>query len=163
VNAAGIAVSARSRKTDFAAYRRSWRSISMALISVVTPPFRYCASAAGDRQSVIVLGLIGGQNLCRLQRFEGGVSLLTKSVALHGARYNAAGALQRMCGFIDGPMWTVLREQTRSPDVVRGKLVDDIHSVRLAAEKLLRSACFCCGASSFITGACADRWRVTAR
>ena len=41
-----------------------------------------------------ISGIVGGHNLAAYNASKGGVRLLSKSVALHGARARAAGALQ---------------------------------------------------------------------
>ena len=83
-----------------------------------------------DRQSVVGVGLVGGHNLAAYNASKGGVSLLTKSVALHGARLKPPVRCNAVCpAFIEGPMVDEIANGTRNPDVVRQKLASR-HSAR---------------------------------
>ena len=79
-----------------------------------------------------VAGLIGGHNLAAYNASKGGVRLLTKSVALHGARLNP----QVRCNsvhpaFLEGPMVDVMLRETNFPDAARARITRDIPLGRL--------------------------------
>ena len=89
VNAAGIAELGTIEDTDYAAFRRT-----MAIN--VDGTFLGCKHALGLMKRTggaivnisSVSGLIGGHNLAAYNASKGAVRLLSKSVALHGARLN---------------------------------------------------------------------------
>jgi len=87
VNAAGIALLATIEETDYA----SWRQV---LAVNLDGTFLGCKYALPLLQrgggSIVnmssILGIVGAHNLAAYNASKGGVRLLTKSVALHGAR-----------------------------------------------------------------------------
>ena len=95
VNAAGIAAIGTVEETDYA----SWRRIMAVNLDGT---FLGCKHAlplikrtGGSIVNISsVSGIVGGHNLAAYNASKGGVRLLTKSVALHGARLEPAGALQ---------------------------------------------------------------------
>src|SRR5690348_6351235 len=88
VNAAGVVAVGSIEMTEFAAWRRV---IDVNLdgtflgCKYAFPLIRKKGGAIVNLSSV--LGMVGGPNLLAYSASKGGVSLLTKSVALHGARY----------------------------------------------------------------------------
>ena len=79
-----------------------------------------------------VAGLIGGHNFAAYNASKGGVRLLSKSVALHGARLNP----QVRCNsihpaFLEGPMVDQMLRQTNFPDAARARITRDIPLGRL--------------------------------
>src|SRR5215831_10495571 len=85
VNAAGIAAVASIEKTDF----ETWRRILSVNLDGTFLGCKYAFTLLRKNGGAIVnlssvLGLIGGPNLAAYTASKGGVSLLTKSVALHG-------------------------------------------------------------------------------
>ncbi|MEJ2377186.1 MAG: SDR family oxidoreductase, partial [Pseudolabrys sp.] len=103
-----------------------------------------------------VLGLIGSANLPAYSASKGGVSLLTKSVALHGARYKPPVRCNAVCpAFIEGPMVDGIAQGTRDPEAVRNRLSSDIPLGRLGAPEEVAKLCvyLLSDDSSFITGA----------
>jgi len=157
VNAAGIAVVGSIEKTDFATYRRVMAiNLDGTYLGChhVFPLLRKQGGSIVNLSSV--LGLIGGQNLAAYSASKGGVSLLTKSVALHGARYKPPVRCNAMCpAFIEGPMVDGIAQGTRDPQAVRGKLAGDIPLGRLGRPEEVASLCvyLLSDASAFITGA----------
>ena len=157
VNAAGIAVVGNIEKTDFATFKRV---ISVNLdgtflgCKYAFPLLRKKGGAIVNMSSV--LGLIGGPNLAAYSASKGGVSLLTKSVALYGARYKPAVRVNALCpAFIAGPMVDEIAGGTKNPDAVKQKLALDIPLGRLGAPEEVASAAvyLLSDASAFITGA----------
>ena len=103
-----------------------------------------------------MLGLIGGPNLAAYTASKGGVSLLTKSVALHGARYKPPVRCNALCpAFIAGPMVDEIAGGTKNPDAVKQKLAFDIPLGRLGQPEEVASLCIylLSDAAAFITGA----------
>lgn len=157
VNAAGIAVLGSIEKTDFATWRRVMAvNLDGTYLGChhAFPLLRKKGGAIVNLSSV--LGLIGGPNLAAYSASKGGVSLLTKSVALAGARYSPPVRCNAMCpAFIEGPMVDGIAQATRHPDAVRQKLVQDIPLQRLGRAEEVASLCvyLLSDASAFITGA----------
>lgn len=157
VNAAGIATVGHIEKTDFATWRRV---LSVNLdgtflgCKYAFPLLRKQGGAIVNMSSV--LGLIGGPNLAAYTASKGGVSLLTKSVALYGARYKPPVRCNAVCpAFIEGPMVDGIAQGTRDPEAVRNKLALDIPLGRLGAPEEVAALCvyLLSDASAFITGA----------
>lgn len=156
VNAAGIAVVGSIEKTDFATYRRVMAiNLDGTYLGChyAFPLLRQKGGAIVNLSSV--LGLIGGPNLAAYSASKGGVSLLTKSVALAGARYNPPVRCNAVCpAFIEGPMVEGIAQSTRNPDTVRQKLALDIPLQRLGQPEEVASLCvyLLSDAAAYITG-----------
>src|SRR5262245_19469850 len=80
-----------------------------------------------------ISGIVGGHNLAAYNASKGGVRLLTKSVALHGARLRP----QVRCNsvhpaFLEGPMVEDILAQTGRPEIARGPRATEIPLGRLA-------------------------------
>jgi NAD(P)-dependent dehydrogenase (short-subunit alcohol dehydrogenase family) len=157
VNAAGIAAVGNIEKTDFATWRRV---LSINLdgtflgCKYAFPLLRKQGGAIVNLSSV--LGLIGGPNLAAYGASKGGVSLLTKSVALHGARYTPPVRCNALCpAFIEGPMVDGIAFGTRDPAVVKSNLALDIPLGRLGKPEEVAKVCvfLLSDAAGFITGA----------
>ena len=106
VNAAGIAVVGSIEKTDFA----TWRRVMAINLDGTFLGCKYAFPLLRARGGAIVnlssvLGLVGSAGLAAYSASKGGVSLLTKSVALNGARYKPPVRCNAICpAFIDGAM-----------------------------------------------------------
>jgi NAD(P)-dependent dehydrogenase (short-subunit alcohol dehydrogenase family) len=128
VNAAGVAVVGSIEKTDFATWRRVLAiNLDGTYLGCRTafPLLRKQGGSIVNLSSV--LGLIGGPNLAAYSASKGGVSLLTKSVALHGARYKPPVRCNALCpAFIEGPMVEGIAQGTRNPEAVRHNLAGEI-------------------------------------
>jgi NAD(P)-dependent dehydrogenase (short-subunit alcohol dehydrogenase family) len=103
-----------------------------------------------------VSALVGGHNLAAYNASKGGLSLLTKSVALTGARRKPPVRCNAVCpAFLEGPMVEQIAQATRNPQAVRQKLMNDIPLGRLG--KPAEVADFCVyllsDEAAFITGA----------
>jgi NAD(P)-dependent dehydrogenase (short-subunit alcohol dehydrogenase family) len=157
VNAAGVAIVGNVEKTDFAVWKRV---LSVNLdgtflgCKYAFPLLRRQGGSIVNMSSV--LGLIGGPNLTAYNASKGGVSLLTKSVALHGARYKPPVRANALCpAFIAGPMVDEIAGGTKNPNAVKQKLTLDIPLGRLGEPAEVASACvyLLSDAAAFITGA----------
>lgn len=157
VNAAGIASVANIEKADFADWRRV---LSVNLDGTFLgcksafPLLRKKGGAIVNLSSV--LGLVGSANLPAYSASKGGVSLLTKSVAMHGARYKPPVRCNAVCpAFIEGPMVDGIADGTRDPNAVKQRLSQDIPLGRLGAPEEVASLCvyLLSDDASFITGA----------
>ena len=157
VNAAGVASVAHVEKADFA----DWRRVLSVNLDGTFLGCKYAFPLLRKKGGSIVnlssvLGLIGSANLPAYSASKGGVSLLTKSVALHGARYKPPVRCNAVCpAFIEGPMVDGIAEGTRDPTTVKQRLSLDIPLGRLGAPEEVAKLCvyLLSDDSSFITGA----------
>ena len=157
VNAAGIAGVANVEKADFA----DWRRVLSVNLDGTFLGCKYAFPLLRKKGGAIVnlssvLGLIGSANLPAYSASKGGVSLLTKSVALHGARYKPSVRCNALCpAFIEGPMVDGIAEGTRDPATVKQRLSNDIPLGRLGAPEEVAKLCvyLLSDDASFITGA----------
>ena len=118
VNAAGIATPGSVEDTDFA----TWRKVMAVNLDGTFLGCKYgLALLRRDGGAIVnissVSGLVGGYNLAAYNASKGGVRLLTKSVALHGARLKP----QVRCNSIhpvytDTPMVGQMLAASRSPE-----------------------------------------------
>lgn len=157
VNCAGVAALGTIENTDFSTWRR--------VISInLDGTFLGCKHAfpllKRNGGSIVnlssVSGLVGGHNLAAYNASKGGVRLLTKSIALHGARLKP----QVRCNsihpaFIEGPMVETIIGKTRQPDVARAHLARDIPLGRLGTPGEVADLCvyLLSEESRFVTGA----------
>jgi NAD(P)-dependent dehydrogenase (short-subunit alcohol dehydrogenase family) len=157
VNGAGIAAVGSIEKTDFATWRRV---LSINLdgtflgCKYAFPLLRKQGGAIVNLSSV--LGLVGSANLTAYNASKGGVALLTKSVALNGARYKPPVRCNAVCpAFVDGPMVDEIASGTRNPQAVHQRLTNDIPLGRLGQPEEVASLCvyLLSDEAAFITGA----------
>ena len=157
VNAAGIAAFGSIEKVDFATWRRV---LSVNLdgtflgCKYAFPLLRKKGGAIVNLSSV--LGLVGSSNLTAYNASKGGVSLLTKSVALNGARYKPPVRCNAVCpAFVEGPMVDEIVQGTRNLQVVDQRLMNDIPLGRLGKPEEVAELCvyLLSDAAGFITGA----------
>ena len=157
VNAAGIAAVGSIEKTDFA----SWRRVLSVNLDGTFLGCKHMFALLRKRGGSIVnlssvLGLVGSANLPAYSASKGGVSLLSKSVALHGARYKPAVRCNAVCpAFVEGPMVDDIAHSTRDAQAVKQKLTFDIPLGRLGQPAEVAGLCvyLLSDAASFITGA----------
>jgi 3(or 17)beta-hydroxysteroid dehydrogenase len=156
VNAAGVAAIGNIEKTDFAIWRRV---LSINLdgtflgCKYAFPLLRKKGGAIVNLSSV--LGLIGGANLVAYTASKGGVSQLTKSVALHGARYKPPVRCNAICpAFVEGPMVDAIARSARDATTVKQKLTNEIPLARLGRPEEVAALCvyLLSDAAAFITG-----------
>jgi 3(or 17)beta-hydroxysteroid dehydrogenase len=157
VNAAGIAAVGSIEKTDFA----TWRRVLGVNLDGTFLGCKYAFPLLRKQGGAIVnlssvLGLVGSHNLTAYNASKGGVSLLTKSVALNGARYKPPVRCNAVCpAFLEGPMVDAIAQGTRNADAVKQKLAFDIPLGRLGKPAEVADLCvyLLSDAAAFITGA----------
>jgi NAD(P)-dependent dehydrogenase (short-subunit alcohol dehydrogenase family) len=157
VNAAGIAAVGNIEKTDFA----TWKRVLAVNLDGAFLGCKYAFPLLSKQGGSIVnlssvLGLIGGPNLTAYNASKGGVSLLTKSVALHGARYKPPVRCNAVCpAFVEGPMVDAIARGTPNPQALRQKLALDIPLGRLGQPEEVADLCvyLLSDEAGFITGA----------
>ena len=157
INAAGLATLGTIEETDLA----TWRQIMSVNLDGT---FLGCKHALAllKRQggSIVnvssVAGLIGGHNFAAYNASKGGVRLLTKSVALYGARLDP----QVRCNsvhpaFLEGPMVDAILAQTDFPEGARSRLTRDIPLGRFGTAAEVADLCvyLLSDESRFVTGA----------
>jgi len=157
VNAAGIAEMGTVEDTDYAMFRRT-----MAIN--VDGTFLGCKYALALMKrsggSIVkissVSGLVGVQNLAAYNASKGAVRLLSKSVALHGARLNP----QVRCNsvhptFLEGAMTDALIKPAANPDEMKARMTRDIPLRRFGKPSEVAEMCvyLLSDESAFVTGA----------
>jgi NAD(P)-dependent dehydrogenase (short-subunit alcohol dehydrogenase family) len=157
VNAAGIVVLGNVEQLDFAAWRRVLSvNLDGAFLGCkyAFPLLRKKGGSIVNLSSVS--GLIGGHNLAAYNASKGGLSLLSKSVALHGARLKPSVRSNAICpAFLEGAMVDGIAQATRNPGAVHQRLATDIPLGRLGTATEVADLCvfLLSDASGFITGA----------
>jgi NAD(P)-dependent dehydrogenase (short-subunit alcohol dehydrogenase family) len=157
VNAAGIAEMGTVEDTDYAMFRRT-----MAIN--VDGTFLGCKYALALMKrsggSIVnissVSGLVGGHNLAAYNASKGAVRLLSKSVALHGARLNP----QVRCNsvhptFLEGAMTDALIKPAANPAEMKARMTRDIPLRRFGKPSEVAEMCvyLLSDESAFVTGA----------
>jgi 3(or 17)beta-hydroxysteroid dehydrogenase len=157
VNAAGIAALGHIEDTDF----DTWRQVMAVNLDGTFLGCKHGLALLKQRGGSIVnlssvSSLIGGHNLAAYNASKGGVRLLSKSVALHGARLNP----QVRCNsvhpaFLEGPMVDLMLKETSFPDAARARITRDIPLGRLGTASEVASMCvyLLSDESRFVTGA----------
>jgi 3(or 17)beta-hydroxysteroid dehydrogenase len=157
VNAAGLASLGNIEDTDFAA----WRKILSVNLDGTFLGCKHAFALLKRKGGAIVnlssvLGLVGGQNFVAYNASKGGVRLLTKSIALHGARLDP----QVRCNsvhpaFLEGPMVDDMIKKTEHPDGARARLTRDIPLGRFGTAAEVAEMCvyLLSDESRFVTGA----------
>ena len=157
VNAAGLAALGNIEETDFA----TWRQILSVNLDGTFLGCKHALALLKRRGGAIVnvssvAGLIGGHNFAAYNASKGGVRLLSKSVALHGARLNP----QVRCNsihpaFLEGPMVDEMLRQSDFPDAARARITRDIPLGRLGTPAEVADMCvyLLSDESRFVTGA----------
>lgn len=143
INAAGIAVLGTVEQLDFA----TWRRVMSVNLDGAFLGCKYCFPLLRKKGGSIVnlssvSGLVGGHNLAAYNASKGGLSLLTKSVALNGARYRPPVRCNAVCpAFVEGPMVEQIAQATRNPTAVHQKLMNDIPLGRLGQPTEIAALC----------------------
>ncbi len=157
VNAAGIVAIGNVEKLDYA----TWRRVLAINLDGTFLGCKYALPLLRKRGGSIVnlssvSGLVGGHNLAAYNASKGGVSLLSKSVALHGARLDPPVRCNAVCpAFVEGPMIDGMVASARDPASAHEKLALAIPLRRLGRPDEIAALCvyLLSDASSFITGA----------
>ncbi|HTS42537.1 MAG TPA: SDR family oxidoreductase [Xanthobacteraceae bacterium] len=157
VNAAGLAKLGNIEDTDFS----SWRQILAVNLDGTFLGCKHAFPLLKRKGGAIVnlssvLGLIGGQNFTAYSASKGGVRLLTKSIALHGARLDP----QVRCNsvhpaFLEGPMVDNILAATEHPGGARARITRDIPLGRFGTAAEVADMCvyLLSDESRFVTGA----------
>ena len=157
VNAAGIVVLGNVEQLDFATWRRVLGvNLDGAFLGCKysLPLLRKNGGSIVNLSSVS--GLVGGHNLAAYNASKGGLSLLTKSVALHGARLKPPVRCNAVCpAFVEGPMVDAIAQGARDPGTAKQKLTRDIPLGRLGKPAEIADLCvyLLSDQAAFITGA----------
>jgi len=157
VNAAGIAAVGSIEKTDF----ETWRRILSVNLDGTFLGCKYALALLRKNGGAIVnlssvLGLIGGPNLAAYTASKGGVSLLTKSIALYGARCRPPVRCNAVCpAFIEGPMAEGIIALTSDPERARTSMTRDVPLGRFGKPSEVADLCvyLLSDESAFVTGA----------
>ena len=157
VNAAGIAALGTIEDTDLASWRR--------ILSVnLDGTFLGCKHAMPLLKrgggSIVnlssVAGMIGGHNFVAYNASKGGVRLLSKSVALYGARHDPKVRCNSVHpAFLEGPMVDSILAGTEFPEGARSRLTRDIPLRRVGTPEEVADLCvyLLSDESRFVTGA----------
>ncbi|HEY1472447.1 MAG TPA: SDR family oxidoreductase [Pseudolabrys sp.] len=157
VNAAGVVALGSVEHLDFATWRRVLGvNLDGAFLSCKysLPLLRKQGGSIVNLSSVS--GLVGGHNLAAYNASKGGLSLLTKSVALHGARLKPPVRCNAVCpAFVEGPMVDAIAQGARDPETAIQKMSRDIPLGRLGRPAEIADLCIylLSDEASFITGA----------
>jgi 3(or 17)beta-hydroxysteroid dehydrogenase len=157
VNAAGVVTIGTVEDTDFA----SWRRVMAINLDGTFLACKYALPllkrAGGSIVNISsVSGLVGGHNLAAYNASKGGVRLLSKSVALHGARLKPPVRCNSVHpAFIEGPMAEGMIAQFRDPARAREKLAASVPLGRFGAPAEVAELCvyLLSDESAFVTGA----------
>ena len=157
VNAAGIAVVGTVEDTDFA----TWRHVMAINLDGTFLGCKYAMpllkKAGGSIVNLSsVSGLVGGYNLAAYNASKGGVRLLSKSVALHGARLKPPVRCNSVHPtFIEGPMTGALLSSVPKPEETRARMERAIPLNRFGQPSEVADLCvyLLSDESAFVTGA----------
>jgi 3(or 17)beta-hydroxysteroid dehydrogenase len=157
VNAAGIVSIGTIEETDFA----TWRRVMAINLDGTFLGCKYALPLLKPAGGAIVnissvSGLVGGHNLAAYNASKGGVRLLTKSVALHGARLKPPVRCNSVHpAFIEGPMADGMIAHFRDPASAREKLAASVPLGRFGtpAEVAALSVYLLSEEAAFVTGA----------
>jgi 3(or 17)beta-hydroxysteroid dehydrogenase len=143
VNSAGIASLGTIESDDFASYRR-------------TMAVNVDGTWLGCKYAMPLLRVRGGHNLASYNASKGAVRLLSKSVALYGARLKPQVRSNSVHPtFVEGAMVEAMLANVKSRDAARERMTADVPLARFAQpEEVANLAVFLLSEdSAFITGA----------
>ena len=157
VNAAGIASLGHVENIEFA----EWKRVMSINLDGTFLGCKYAFPLLRKKGGSIVnlasvLALIGGHNLAAYSASKGGVSLLSKSVALYGARFKPPVRCNAVCpAFVEGAMVDGIANSTKQPELVHQKLANDIPIGRMGKPaEIAAMICYLLSdEAAFVTGA----------
>jgi 3(or 17)beta-hydroxysteroid dehydrogenase len=157
VNAAGIVAMGSVEDTDFA----TWRRVMAVNLDGTFLGCKHALALLRRSGGAIVnissvSGLVGGHNLAAYNASKGGVRLLTKSVALHGARLKPPVRCNSIHpAFLEGPMADALIGQMRNPERARERMTAEVPLGRFGRPAEVADMCvyLLSDESAFVTGA----------
>lgn len=157
VNAAGIVVLGSVEDTDLATFRR----VTAVNLDGTFLGCKYALPLMKTRGGSIVnissvSGLVGGHNLAAYNASKGGVRLLTKSVALHGARLDPKVRCNSVHpAFLEGPMADALAASAPDAAKAQASMTRTIPLRRLGTPAEVADLCvyLLSDESAFVTGA----------
>lgn len=157
VNAAGIAVLGSVEETDYATWKRV---MAVNLDGTFLGCKHAMALMRGNGGAIVnissVSGLVGGHNLAAYNASKGGVRLLSKSVALHGARLTPPIRCNSVHpAFIEGPMVEAILTASRDGEAARARMSRDIPLRRFGTPAEVAALCvyLLSDEARFVTGA----------
>ena len=157
VNAAGIAPVGNVEKTDLATWKRTLAvNLDGTFLGCkyAMPLLRKRGGSIVNLSSV--LGLVGSANLAAYNASKGGVATLTKSVALHGARFKPPVRCNSVCpAFVEGAMVEAIAQGARDPAAAKLNFAAGIPLGRLGRPEEIAALCvyMLSDAAAFMTGA----------
>jgi NAD(P)-dependent dehydrogenase (short-subunit alcohol dehydrogenase family) len=157
VNAAGVVAVGTVEETDFA----TWRRVMAINLDGTFLGCKYAMpllrKAGGSIVNISsVSGIVGGHNLAAYNASKGGVRLLTKSVALSGARNKPPVRCNSVHPtFIEGPMTGAMLATVPKPEETRAKMERSIPLNRFGQPGEVADMCvyLLSDESAFVTGA----------
>ncbi|MBX6327701.1 MAG: SDR family oxidoreductase [Pseudolabrys sp.] len=157
VNAAGVVALGDVEQLSFT----EWRRVLSVNLDGTFLGCKYAFPLLRRRGGAIVnlssvSALIGGHNLAAYNASKGGVSLLSKSVALAGARCKPPIRCNAVCpAFLEGPMVESTVRAARNPDTALERMIADIPLRRLGKPSEVAALCvyLLSDAAAFVTGA----------
>ena len=157
VNAAGIAILGSVEDTDFSA----WRQVLAVNLDGTFLGCKHAMPLLKRRGGAIVnlssvSGLVGGHNLAAYNASKGGVRLLSKSVALHGARLDPKVRCNSLHpAFVEGPMVEAMLATTSDAQKARARMEGGIPLGRMGTADEIADLCvyLLSDESAFVTGA----------
>jgi len=157
VNAAGIIAVGSVEDTDLATWRRVMAVNLDGTFLGCKHAMRLMRRSGGSIVNMSsVSGLVGGHNLAAYNASKGGVRLLTKSVALHGARCEPPVRCNSLHpAFIEGPLVDGLVARVRDPATARERMAAmvPLHRFGTPAEVAALCVYLLSDESAFVTGA----------
>jgi 3(or 17)beta-hydroxysteroid dehydrogenase len=157
VNAAGIATTGSVEDTDYAA----WKRVMAVNLDGTFLGCKYAMKLMRRTGGSIVnlssvSGLVGGHNLAAYNASKGGVRLLSKSIALHGARLDPQVRCNSLHpAFVEGPMVDAIIAGARNAADARTRMSRDIPLGRFGTPTEVAAMCvyLLSDESRFVTGA----------
>jgi NAD(P)-dependent dehydrogenase (short-subunit alcohol dehydrogenase family) len=157
VNAAGIVVLGSIEDTDLATFRRVMAVNLDGTFLGCKHALPLLKTRGGSIVNISsVSGLVGGHNLAAYNASKGGVRLLTKSVALHGARLDPKVRCNSVHpAFLEGPMVDGLAAAAPDADKAHASMAKAIPLRRLGTSAEVADLCvyLLSDESAFVTGA----------